>query len=181
MEPLIIVTGNINKFEVAKRELGIPVVQKVLDIDEIQSLDLREVLEAKARLAYKKLGEPVVVDDISLIFHDLHGLPGPLIRWFEESLGLEKLCRLADLGETRGATVEVGIGYCDDSGFEAFISTRDGKVAQEPRGSGGFGWDSIFIPEGETETRAEMSEKRYRETSIREKSFRTLETYLKTK
>lgn len=179
MEPLIIVTGNINKAKVAQRELGIPVVQQSIDIEEIQSLDLREILEAKARKAYEKIGEPIMVDDMSLIFNDLHGIPGPLIRWFEESIGLDGLCKLADMGETRAATVEAGIGYCDKNGFEAFISTAIGRISPEPLGEGGFGWDKIFIPDGKSITRGQMNDDEYIQTSYRKKSFEALRSYLK--
>lgn len=46
-----------------------------LDLDEIQSLDLREVIEHKVRQAHEKCGKPVLVEDVSLVFEDLGGLP----------------------------------------------------------------------------------------------------------
>ncbi len=176
-KPLTVVTGNVNKIAIIERELGLPVVQQAIDIDEIQSLNLREVLEAKAREAYRKVQNPLIVQDTSLIFSDLNGLPGPFIRWFEE-LGLDGLCRLADLGSTRKAVVEIGVGYCNGDIFEAFIATTNGKITSEPKGSNGFGWDAIFVQDGQDRTRAELTEEEYERTSIYREPLQALRGYL---
>ncbi|MEX0917551.1 MAG: non-canonical purine NTP pyrophosphatase [Candidatus Paceibacterota bacterium] len=175
---LTFVTGNAGKAKEIEEQLRMPVEQHALDLHEIQSLDLREILEAKARAAFARLQRPVIVDDASVIFTELNGLPGPLIKWFINSIGNDGLCRLADLTKGRTAIAEVGIGYCDVSNFEAFIATKNGTIATEPRGTNGYGWDPIFVQEGYTVTRGELNDEEYKDASIRHSALEALKTYL---
>ena len=46
---------------------------------------------------------------------------------------------------------------CTESGSYFVEGRTDGVLAEHPRGTGGFGWDAIFVPDGETRTFAEMS------------------------
>ncbi len=178
MRPLVFVTGNSNKAKEIEYQLGMAVEQYAMDLYEIQSLDLREILEAKARTAYAHIQRPVIVDDASVVFTELNGLPGPLVKWFVNSIGNEGLCRLADLTSTRKAVAEVGIGYCDGNAFEAFLATKNGVIAQEPKGSNGYGWDAIFIQEGYDVTRGELDANGYQAASIRRPALEALKTYL---
>src|SRR5688572_11256576 len=93
---LTFITGNPAKAEQLRRHLEYPVEHQKLDLHEIQSLDLREIVEHKAKDAFRQVGKPVLVEDTSLIFHALGRLPGPLIRWFLEELGNPGLCKLLD-------------------------------------------------------------------------------------
>ena len=63
--------------------------------------------------------------------------------------------------------------------MEIFIGTINGTIAKEPRGTGGFGWDAIFIPTGHTQTRAEMTVTDYDETSPRRLALVKLNKYIK--
>jgi len=181
MDPLIFVTGNTDKAKEIENQLGIPVESHALDLHEIQSLDLREVLEAKAREAYRHLNRPVIVDDASLTFSELGGLPGPLIKWFVKSMGNDGLCRLADMTNVREAVALVGIGYCNGETFEAFISEKCGRISEKPRGTNGYGWDAVFIQEGYEVTRAELNDDEYREASIRQPALDALKVFLRTR
>lgn len=125
---LTIVTSNAKKAEQIGFFLGIPIKTEALEITEIQSLDILAVLEAKAKAAYEKLQVPLIVDDVSLALDELKGLPGPLVRWFLDTIGPEGLCRLADQTQTRAATATVGIGYIDASGFKPFTGSKRGKL-----------------------------------------------------
>jgi len=60
-----------------------------IDLDELQSLDLRVIVEHKVRQAYEKVGGPVLVEDVSLEFLALGRIPGPFIKFFEQEIGLE--------------------------------------------------------------------------------------------
>lgn len=179
MGPLVFVTGNGNKVKDVEVQLGIPIEHHALDLYEVQSMDLHEVLEAKAREAYQHLKRPVIVDDTSLIYEELNGLPGPFIKWFLKSMGNEGLCKLADLTTTRKAIARVGIGYCNGDTFKAFISEKNGTITDSPRGTGGYGWDVIFVQEGHTMTHAELTEEEYRASSIRQGALDALKSYLK--
>ncbi len=175
---LTVVTSNAKKAEQIGFYLGIPVKTEALEIDEIQSLDLLKVLEAKAKVAYAMLQVPLIVDDVSVTIDGLKGLPGPLVRWFLDTVGPEGLCRLADQSETRGAEATVGIGYIDASGFKLFTGAKRGKIADHPAGDTGFGWDSVFIQEGFELTRASLTPLEYEHASIRKIPLDALKSYL---
>ena len=175
---LTIVTSNAKKAEQIGFFLGIPVKTESLEITEIQSLDILAVLEAKAKAAYEKLQVPLIVDDVSLALDELKGLPGPLVRWFLDTIGPEGLCRLADQTKTRAATATVGIGYIDASGFKLFTGTKRGRISDQPMGDSGFGWDSVFIQEGFERTRASLTALEYEHASIRKLPLDELKAYL---
>jgi XTP/dITP diphosphohydrolase len=73
------ITGNPKKAEFLAKFLGFPVEHKKLDLDELQSLDLEEITEHKARQAYETVGGPVLVEDVGVVIHSMGKLPGPFI------------------------------------------------------------------------------------------------------
>ena len=56
--------------------------------------------------------------------------------------------------------------------------TCRGRIATEPRGTGGFGYDPIFVPEGETRTTAELSPVEKDAISHRGRAFRAIAKYI---
>src|SRR3989338_11344497 len=90
MKNITFITGNQNKADYLARYLGFPAYHKKLDLDELQSLDLKEIVEHKVRQAYEKIKSHVIVEDVSLEFEALGGLPGPFIRFFVEKMPFEK-------------------------------------------------------------------------------------------
>jgi len=117
---LVFITGNSDKAKYLADFFHRPITHKKLDLPEIQSLDLREVVEDKARRAFAEVGAPVLVEDVSVIFEALQNLPGPFIKWFEKALENEGICRLLDGTLNRKATVEVMFGYCDGDNVQMF-------------------------------------------------------------
>jgi non-canonical purine NTP pyrophosphatase (RdgB/HAM1 family) len=143
--------------------LGLPLDHVKLNLDEIQSTELREIIEHKARRAYEIIKRPVLVDDVGLFLTALDGLPGPFVKFFVEA-GTEKICRLLDGFGDRSAIGRAGIGYYDENGLRYFEGEIHGTIAMSPRGEGGFGWDSTFEAEGYGgRTRAELSQEEYDE------------------
>jgi non-canonical purine NTP pyrophosphatase (RdgB/HAM1 family) len=177
-DSLIFVTSNPEKARQLSQYLDFPVIHKNIDLIEIQSLDLATIIEHKAKEAYKQVLSPVLVEDTSLRFLALGKLPGPLIKWFLAELGTSGLCRLLDGYTERAAVAEVQFGLYDGQTFQAFAGAREGSIAPTPRGSSGFGWDSIFIPEGHHKTWGEMTGSESQETSMRKIALKKLETYL---
>ena len=151
------ITGNMGKVEEVSRYLGMPIDHQKIDLDEIQSLDIEEVVRDKAMRAYEKVGKPVLVEDNSFVFHSLGKLPGPLIKWFLGELKNEGLCRLVD-GKDRNCTATVCYGFHDGKEVYLFEGSMAGTVAESPRGDNSFGWSPIFIPEGYDKTYAELSD-----------------------
>lgn len=178
MKKLTFVTGNLEKAAQLSRHLDFSVEQAKLDVPEIQSLDLEEVAKYKAQKAFEILGAPVLVEDTSLVFHSLGQLPGPLIKWFLESLGNDGMANLLDGYSDKCATAKVYFALCDESGLHFFKSSINGSIAKIPRGKKGFGWDSIFIPEGHDQTWGEMTMTQQDETSMRKKALSELGQYL---
>lgn len=152
------VTGNTGKF----RELSelIPNLTQVkLELDEIQGLKPEAVLAHKLTQASHHQAGPILVDDTSLTFACLGGnLPGPLIKWFLQELTPAGLAELAIRSGEVQATARATLGYRDAQGeHHYFTGAVSGKVVP-PIGESGFGWDSIFLPDGHTLTFAQMGQ-----------------------
>ena len=113
------------------------------------------------------------------MFTALGRLPGPLIKWFLTELDNAGLCRLLDSYPDRSALAEVCFGLYDGKNLEIFEGDIKGAIAETSRGERGFGWDPIFIPEGQTKTWGEMSPEEQKETSMRRIALRKLEAFLK--
>ena len=89
-----------------------------------------------------------IIEDTSLYFDCLNGLPGPLIKWFLEKLGDKKLSEIVEKLGDDSAEAKTIIGYMDEAGnIEYFEGSIKGKIVL-PQGEGGFGWDKIFMPDG---------------------------------
>jgi len=176
--PITFITGNEGKAKQLSQYLGVNVSNQKVDLTEIQSLSLAEIISEKAKEAYKIVGSPVVVDDVSLVIHALGNLPGPFIKFFIEEMGNEGICKLVSGFENRLAKAEVCIGYYDGENLEICMGEIEGEISLVPKGSNGFGWDEIFIPKGYIQTRSEMSEKDYDATNPRKFALEKLKQYL---
>jgi inosine triphosphate pyrophosphatase len=178
MNTITFVTGNPAKADFLSRNLGIELSHRAVDVDELQSLDARAVVEAKARAAYQQIGSPVIVEDTALYFDALDRLPGTFIKWFELELGYERICQLLDGFEDRSASAEVYYCYYDGSKAEFFSHSVHGEIPERPRGTKGFGFDPIFIHAGMDRTRAELDQEEQDRLSPRHGALMKLKTYL---
>ena len=146
------------------------------DISEIQSLDIAEVAAAKALSAREALGEPqrlVVVEDSGLVIEAWGGLPGAFTKWFLTGAGVEGLLRMLHEWEDRSVVAVCVVAIAEEDGsVRTFPGEVRGSVADEARGSNGFGWDPIFIPEGRNLTYAEMGDAKH-EDSHRARAFKS--------
>lgn len=174
MKQVTFITGNAKKAHFLAKYLDIELEHKKLDLDEIQSLDLKEVVHHKVREAYKHIKKPVLVEDVSLEISSMGRLPGPLIKWFLEELTSEQIARLAD-GGNRRAVGRCMFGYYDGKKEHYIEGELHGTIANHPAGDNGFGWDSVFIPDGYKVTRSELSEEDY------EKLYRIIRPFDKLK
>jgi len=179
MIELTFITSHAKKAEELARHLDFPVTHHKLDLAEIQSLDPVEVVTAKAKEAYKLLNRPVLVEDYSVTFETLGGLPGPLIKWFLQEMQVEGICRLLDNYPSRQATAQTCFALCDEQGARVFDGTIAGAITTKPRGDHGFGMDAIFIPNGATQTWGEMNEADQITYSLRRIGLKKLDAYLR--
>lgn len=186
------VTGNRGKLEEVRRIwCGLPegppaVLEAVaLDLPEIQSLDLVEVLRAKGEEAHRRLGRPVVVDETALDIDAFHGFPGPLVKWMLESLGAEGMAAAALAaaereGRSVGATARCAALYFDGAGTELMgEGAEHGTLVLPGRGEHGFGWDPVFLPAGESRTYGELAGEEKDRLGHRGKAWRDLAAKLR--
>ena len=172
---LVFVTSNLGKLEEASAVLGIRLRHHALDLPEIQSLDLEEVVRHKARAAFERLGAPVLVEDTSLELAGLGGFPGPLVRWMLSTVGPAGIARVAHAFADPRAVARCLA--CAVDGAEEVFGPGEvrGVIAPSPRGTRGFGWDSVFVPEGcGGRTYAEMPPAEKNAVSHRRKAFLAL-------
>jgi len=153
--PLVFVTSRPEKAEEARR-FGFEVETLHLDLPELQTLDSADVVEAKARAAYDKIGRPVLVEDSGLALSAWDGFPGALVRWLEKSAGVAAIPRMLRDWEDRRATAICVVAWFDGARLVTSRGECAGEIAAAPRGESGFGWDSIFVPEGSSRTFAEL-------------------------
>jgi non-canonical purine NTP pyrophosphatase (RdgB/HAM1 family) len=172
LDDLLFVTSNRGKLREAEAVLGVALDHRDLDLPELQSLDLRQVVEAKARAAVEAIGAPVLVEDTGLELLGLGGFPGPLIRWLLASVGPEGLCRISRAFADERAVARCLVCAADGQATVLGEGVVEGSIAEEPRGLGGFGWDSVFIPSGgDGRTYGEMTEDEKNAISHRRKAF----------
>lgn len=180
MTNITFITGNQKKADYLAKYLGFPVDHVKLDLDEIQSLNLKEIVEHKVRQAYEKIKKPVIVEDVSLEFAALGRLPGTFIKFFVDEVPFENICSMID-GKTRKATARCVFGYFDGQELKLFEGELDGEIATTPSGENGYGWDKIFIPQGYTVTRASLEEKDDQKTYLQIKPFKKLKEFLESR
>lgn len=173
------VTSNGNKFREAKSILHMNIKQLRIEIEEIQSLDVAEVVKDKAAKAYKSVKKPVIVEDTGLYITALNGFPGALIKWVLESIGNQGLCNMLK-GKNRGAYAETVICLYNGKSAITFKGRINGTITKTPAGKTGFGWDRIFRPKGHSMTFAQMGPEEKNRISMRMIALKKLERYLAT-
>ncbi|GBC70420.1 dITP/XTP pyrophosphatase [Candidatus Calditenuaceae archaeon HR02] len=126
---------------------------------EIQSDDLAEIVKSSALEAFDKWGENVLVEDSGLFVRVLRGFPGPYSSYVYRTIGLAGLLKLLEGVSDRVALFRSALCFVAEGGRQlVFTGEVRGVIAVEPRGTGGFGFDPIFIPEeGDGRTFAEMT------------------------
>lgn len=153
---LTFVTHSQGKIREVETILGFKLDICDLDLPEVQAINVETVVSTKVKYAYEALGKkPVLVEDTGLYIEAWNGLPGALIKWFIEGPRPEGICKMLHQFESRKASAETIVATYDGS-LHIFRGKVSGNIALEPRGKGGFGWDSIFIPDGQTKTFGEM-------------------------
>jgi XTP/dITP diphosphohydrolase len=151
------------------------------DVEETSETYLENAL-MKARTVAAALGMPAVADDSGIEVDALDGRPGPRSARFagpgaNDLDNLRLLIRLA--GETpedeRTARYRCVAACVWPDGRQVWAeATCEGMLILEPQGTGGFGYDPIFVPEGETRTMAELAEDEKDRISHRGKALRAL-------
>ncbi len=193
---LVLATRNQHKVEELHRILG----AADLDVDIVSLADYPDAPEVpetgstfadnallKALAISRVTGLPAVGDDSGLAVDALNGMPGVLsARWSgqhgDDSANLRLvLGQLADVPDERlsaafvcAAAVALPDGICEV--VEGVVS---GHLVREPRGTGGFGYDPIFVPDGGSLTMAELPATEKDAISHRGRALRALAPVLR--
>ena len=122
---------------------------------------------AKARDAYAATGLPAVADDSGLEVAALNGMPGVLSARWSGAHGDDVanyallLAQMRDVPDERRSAAFVSacalVHGPGDADSTVVRGEWPGVIAREPRGEGGFGYDPVFIPQGESRSAAELS------------------------
>lgn len=143
----------------------------------------------KARAAHRATGEPVIADDSGIGAVALGGRPGiHSARYGGEGAtdeeNLEKLLReVAAVGGERGAYYVCALALVEADGTEHVFEARcEGRLLEQPRGEGGFGYDPAFVPDAtgpdDGRTYSELSQAEKNEISHRGAAARLLTRHL---
>jgi XTP/dITP diphosphohydrolase len=167
------------------RVLGLADVADFPEEPEIGATFAENAL-AKARDAAKATGLPSVADDSGLAVDALNGMPGVLsARWSgrhgDDRANLELvLGQLADVPDDRRSAAFVCAAALVVPGGDEIVVHGEwpGYLARAPRGSNGFGYDPIFVPEGEERTSAELAPEEKNALSHRCRAMRALVPHL---
>ncbi|MGW8379992.1 RdgB/HAM1 family non-canonical purine NTP pyrophosphatase [Streptomyces sp. ODS28] len=136
----------------------------------------------KARALAEATGVPAIADDSGLCVDVLGGAPGIFsARWAgrhgDDKANLDLLlAQLSDIAEEhRAAHFACAAALALPDGTERVVEGQlRGTLRHEPSGSGGFGYDPVLQPDGETRTCAELSPEEKNAISHRGKAFRAL-------
>jgi XTP/dITP diphosphohydrolase len=155
------------------------------DVEETGATYL-ENARLKARAVVAALGEPALADDSGIEVDALGGRPGPRSARFagegvSDQRNLEELIRAVKGVPSAGRTARYRcVAVLAFSGGEELHTeaTCEGMLEPKPRGTGGFGYDPIFIPVGWDRTMAELTDEEKDRISHRGRAFRALRAVL---
>ena len=146
------ITSNKNKAieleSILNNSLSLPLSIKIhsLDLPELQG-EPEYIATEKCKFASEQIEGPVIIEDTSLCYNALGGLPGPYVKWFLDKTGLDGLYNLLLGYEDKSAYAQTIFAYTEGKGspIHLFIGKLNGKIVRS-RGSLGFGWDAVFQP-----------------------------------
>ncbi len=152
------------------------------EIPEEESLIEGNAL-AKARYVFNATGLNVFADDTGLEIHALNGLPGVHSARFagemkDSSANIEKVLSMLRGKEDRSARFRTVIALILDKKEYLFEGIVNGEIIKEKRGTGGFGYDPVFIPEGKNLTFGQMELTEKNTISHRARAFEKLKEFL---
>ncbi len=178
---LILVTQNEHKLRELRplfEEYGVDFETTNLSKLEIRSNDVERVALEAAKVAYYESKTRVVLDDTGLYIDALDGFPMSYAAFVLKTLGRGGILKLMDGVKDREARFVTAVGFSDGETLATFKGIMEGSIAEEEAGQEGFGYDPIFIPEGETRTYAQLTFEEKIAISHRSKAFRSfLEWY----
>ncbi|RJP63602.1 MAG: RdgB/HAM1 family non-canonical purine NTP pyrophosphatase [Melioribacteraceae bacterium] len=193
MRKVVFATGNKGKLKevidiFSDTKIQIIPMDELGNIPEIEEdgLTFEDNALIKARFVYSKYGLPTIADDSGLSIEQLGGKPGVLsARYAGEGCtfndnNLKVLKELEGLPEPHKAQFMSVAIYFNGRSLQTCVGKLPGKIIHDFRGSNGFGYDPIFVPDGYETTLAEMTLQEKNKISHRAKAFNQLKEILLT-
>jgi XTP/dITP diphosphohydrolase len=186
---IIFASNNTNKIREINNVLGdCFVLLSLQDINMNEDIPEDEMtLEGnalyKARHIFRATGMNVFADDTGLEVEALNGQPGVHSARFagenkDSGANIEKLLLLLENKTNRNARFRTVIALIFNRKEYIFEGTVNGTIIREKRGTEGFGYDPVFIPEGKILTFAEMDLNEKNRISHRAMAFEKLKLFL---
>lgn len=189
MKKIVVATNNPGKIKEIKEILTDYELVTLKDIGcEVEVEEDQETFEGnskkKAEEIAKAINMPCIADDSGLCIDAFDGWPGVYTARFlgegatneqKNEAILEKMKELN--GEERKARVKCVVTYCENGKFIVGKGEIEGRIAQEPRGERGFGFDPIFELEN-GKTYAEISQEEKNQISHRKRALENLKKQL---
>jgi XTP/dITP diphosphohydrolase len=173
-------TSSYHKYREAKnvmKQFGIELERLNINKVEIQADDPRLIAEYSLKMLNLEI--PIVIEDAGLYIDKYNGFPGPYSSYILKTLNNIGILKLMVGDKERSARYLSVVAYRDLETSITFTGEVAGRITNMERGSEGFGYDPIFIPnEGNGSTFAEMSLEEKSKISHRARAFRKLADWL---
>lgn len=185
MQEVVMATSNAGKYNIAKKifeKKGIKLVQEKIETPEIQSYDVEEVSKYSALYAAKKIMKPVIKSDVGYFIEELHGFPGPFLKYINGMLTSNEILKMLENKDNRNIVLRECVTYAEPNGFyKQFVSEENAKIAYEEAGEGST-FDKIVIFEGENKPKAlNTAEENYEHFVKSLKVYEYVSDYLENK
>lgn len=188
---IIFASGNKGKVKEVKAIFGNSKF-KIISLEELE--DVPEIIEngvtfeenarIKAEVIFAKYNKPTIADDSGLAVEQLNGEPGVYsARYAGEGCTYDDnnrkiLKELSDYSEPHNAKFICCAVYYDGEKYLSETGEVNGRIVKELKGTNGFGYDPIFLPEGFDRTLAELSLEEKNKLSHRSKAFSKLKNQI---
>lgn len=160
MTRVTFVTGNGWRHDEAKRLLsGLHVERSRIALGKGDSPELVAIASARVQDAFRQLQVPCFVENTGMFLEAADAFAGARFKRLVEELGEQGFA--ARYAGARGVTRVVVAYTADGEQVRLFEGQSSGRVASEPRGDGGYGWDRLWIPDGYERTLAELKSSKY--------------------
>jgi len=175
-------SANQHKLEEVRKILepaGVEVLAVKEKIEELQTEDVERLVRDKLSKAFAIIGRPLFVEHTGLYLAGMNGLPAGLTQIFWDKLEADKFTALVRGIGDPSVTAKTVLGYCDGRQIHMFSGEVQGVVPEHPAGPRDFQWDCVFVPNGHTETFAEMGDRK-NEISMRRRALDAFAEFLKS-
>lgn len=156
---------------------GMTIIPAPIKIEELQTEDVQKLVKDKLIKAFRQIGRPLFVEHTGLYVNGLNGLPAGLTQIFWDKLQAEKFAAIVGNFSDPRLIAKTVLGYCDGRQFRFFEGSIEGHVPAIPAGDPSFQWDCVFIPDGESQTFAELGSRK-NEISMRRKALDAFAEFL---